>query len=52
MNPLGSGALAGFYSVKGGMIMNSQLGNYVRIERQKAGLSRQQLAGMIGYKKS
>lgn len=30
--------------------MNSQLGNYVRIERQKAGLSRQQLASMIGYK--
>jgi len=30
--------------------MNSQLGNYVRVERQKAGLSRQQLASMIGYK--
>jgi transcriptional regulator with XRE-family HTH domain len=30
--------------------MTSQLGNCVRLERQKAGLSRQQLAGIIGYK--
>ncbi|MEE4262837.1 MAG: helix-turn-helix transcriptional regulator [Desulfobacteraceae bacterium] len=30
--------------------MTSQLGNYVRSERQKAGLSRQQLASMVGYK--